>query len=201
MRPVSERTESKVAESVERAGDSARAFSQSLQDRLRPQKITMLIEVVPGPRLDIVSEPAHKMPEGRGPVNDGLLLKAVNDATSNVEHQASCLAFNVSPEDLFLLDRESMESLLSGSQKTVVVNLASRRADAASDSKGDAEQQDRTKIRLTFIPVLQHTELVHDGIRREENNRHDDTDCYTISERLFKKLKKWFHKALKAHGR
>ena len=166
---------------------------------LKPHKITMVIEVVPSPRLDIEREAGHEMPKVGRAVDDGLLFEAINDAAHYIEIQASSLAFNVSPEDLFLLGGEAMESLLSGAQQTVVVDLFSHSADATSDCERDAQQQDRTKVRLTFIPVLQHAKSIHDGVRREENNRHDDSDCDTISERLLKKLEKWFYKAFKAH--
>ena len=171
---------------------------------LRSQKITMLIEVVPGPRLDVVSEGRHAIPgttEVGSPVDDRLSSEAVNNTTADIEIHASSLAFDVTSEDLFLLDSESMESLLSGVPKTVIVNLLAHSPNATSDSKYDADQQNHTKIRLTFIPVFKKPQLVHDGIGREENSRHDDTDCDTISERLFKKLKKCLHEAIKAHRR
>ena len=168
---------------------------------LKTKKITMVIEVVPSPRLDVICEPGNKMPDVRGPVDDGLLFEPLDHSIGNVEVPCSSLAFDVSPEDLFLLDCEAMKSLLSGSPQAVVVDFASQRADAASDRKRDAEQQDHTKVRLTFIPIFQHAEFVHNGIGREENNRHYDSDCDTISERLPKKLKKGFHEAVKAHRR
>src|SRR5579863_2372397 len=115
---------------------------------LRPQKITMLIEVLPSPRLDIIREPGHKMPEVGSPIDDGLLFEAVDDAAGHVEMHASSLAFNVSPEDLFLLDSESMESLLSGLQKSVIVVFPNQKRENTTDDDCEAKQKDHAKIRL-----------------------------------------------------
>lgn len=121
-----------------------------IKHSIMKQKITMLIEVVPSPRLDVVRECGDS-----GPV-----AKTVNNAVYATEVHASCLAFDVTPEDLFLLDSESMEAIRSGAQKSVIVVFSNSKFDDGSDSDCDAEQQNSTKVRLTFIPISQKSKFV-----------------------------------------
>jgi hypothetical protein len=142
------------------------------------QKITMLIEVVPSPRLDVVrecEESGHAVAETGRPINDSFMNETVNNAIRDTEVHASCLAFDVAPEDLFLLDSESMESLLSGAQKSVTVVFSNSKSDDVGDNDRDAEQQSPTKVRLTFVPIFQKSKFVNNGIRREKNSRRNNS--------------------------
>lgn len=167
---------------------------------LRAQEITMLIQVVPSPRLNVVREchkTGHGITEVGSSVDDGLSNEAVNNAAADIEIHASSLAFDVAPEDLFLLDSESMESLLSGAQKTIVVIFPNPNLDAVGDGNCDADQQKQTKIRLTFIPVFKKPQFVNDGVGRKKNNRCNDTEPNDVSERLLKKFKNRFYDGIK----
>lgn len=165
---------------------------------LRPQKIMMLIKVIPRPRLDVVRESRKTAEVGRS-VDDGLRNEAAYDSAGDIEVNASSLAFDVSTENLFLLDGESVESLLSGSQKTVTAILRNSPANSVSDGDCDAKQQNHAKIRLTFIPQFEKANLADDGIRREKYNRGNHTQRNAIPQRLLEKFKKWFHEASKGH--
>lgn len=170
---------------------------------LQPQKITMVIQVVPSPRLNVVREcreAIHGITEARRSIDDGLANESADDAAVNIKVKGSSLAFDVTPEDLFLLDRESMESLLSDVPKTVTVVFFHPRPDGARNNDYDADQENYTKIKLTFIPVLKQSQSVHNGIGRKKNNRGNDSERNAIPERLLQKFKKWLHDAIKAHG-
>jgi hypothetical protein len=159
------------------------------------QKVTMLIEVIPSPRLDIVREcgkSGHAVAETGRPVNDSFMNETVSNTVHNAEVHASCLAFDVAQEDLLLLDSESMKSLLSGAQKSVVVVFSSSKSDDIGDNDCDAEQKNPTKIRLTFLPIFQKSKFVNNGIRREENNRRNNSDPDDVSNRFPKKRKNLF---------
>lgn len=153
----------------------------------------MVVQVGPSPRLDVVRE-CHKssigITEAGSSVDDGLSRETINDAAVDIEIPSSCLAFDVTPEDLFLLNSQSMEALLPGEQETVIVIFPNSNTDAAGDGDRDAQQQSHTKIRLTFIPVFKKSQFVNDGIGREKNNRRNDTEPKAVFERLLKKCKK-----------
>src|ERR1700716_1335842 len=93
-------------------------------------------------------------------INNAFMNETVNNAVHETEVHTSCLAFDVAPEDLFLLDSESMESLLSGAQKSVIVVFSASKSDDVGDNDCDAEQQNPTKVRLTFIPIFQKSKFV-----------------------------------------
>jgi hypothetical protein len=171
---------------------------------LRPQKITVLIEVVPSPRLNVVGKHHHARPitgmtKVRRAIDNALANKSIDDAVVDREVQASALAFNVAPEDLFLFAGESMESLLSGEQKTVVVVFPGSGFNGGSDGNGDTKQQQPTKIRLTFIPIFQKPNSVNDGIGREKRKRRNDTKPNAVFEWLLEEFKKCFHGAFNGH--
>jgi hypothetical protein len=156
------------------------------------QKITMLIEVIPSPRLDVVrecEESCHAVAETGRPINDSLMNETVNNAVCDTEVHASCLAFDVAPEDLFLLDSESMESLLSGAQKSMIVVFSNSKSNDTGDNDCDAKQQNSAKIRLTFIPISQKSKFVNEGIGREKNNRRNNSEPNDISYGFLKKRK------------
>jgi hypothetical protein len=153
------------------------------------QKITMVIQVIPSPRLNVVCKCQESIRGvtyvGRSP-DDRLFNEAANNATIETEIETSGLAFDIAPEDLLLLDSESMESLCSGKERTIIVKFLNQNRDAV----GDADKQNYTKVRLTFIPIRKKPHLANDGIGREKGNRRNDTGPNGIFERLLKKCKK-----------
>lgn len=101
------------------------------------QKITMLIEVVPSPRLDVVrecEESGRAVAETGRPINDAVMNEPVNNAVNDTEVHTSCLAFDVAAEDLFLLDSKEMEALLSGAQKSVSVVFSNSKSDGVGEN-------------------------------------------------------------------
>jgi hypothetical protein len=88
------------------------------------QKLTMLIEVVPRPRLNIMRKIESPGADARGPVNDPIMHQSFDDAALNAEVLRPCFAFDILPEDCNLLNSEQIESLFSGSQETDVPPLS-----------------------------------------------------------------------------
>jgi hypothetical protein len=152
------------------------------------QKITMLIEVLPGPRLNIVGKSEAGSADTRSTVNDFFSNQAIDDAGLNAEMHSSCLAFDIAPEDLLLLNSEEVESLLSGTQEKVVVVSLSQEPNAARDGYRDAKQESDAKIKITFLPVFQKSQFINNGIWREKNQRHNDAERDHIPKRGLKKI-------------
>ena len=163
---------------------------------LRAQKITMLIQVLPSPRLNIVRECREAergiVDVGR-PIDDGLCRKAANGAASDIEILASSLAFDVALEDLFLLRGEAVESLLSGVQKTVTVVFPPSGLDALGDNDRAAEQQTYPKIQLTFIPQVKEPQRAHDGCGQEKCKPGNGAEADGVCKRLLQYLQKQLH--------
>ena len=166
------------------------------------QKITMLIEVVPSPRLNVVSEgkkASIRIAETGGSENDALRNETFNDARIDFEVHASSLAFDIAPENILLFDSETIESLRSGTSKTVIVIFSSPETDNVGDDDCDAKQQKTTKIKLTFISNFQKSHFIDNGIGGKNYNRCNSTERNGVSDWFLKKCKKWLYDAVQ-HG-
>nr|WP_299545305.1 hypothetical protein [Phenylobacterium sp.] len=136
---------------------------------IKPQKITMLIEVIPGPGLNVVGKVGEKAADICGPVDDFIMLKSVNYAGLDTEVHGSCLAFNILPEDILLLSGEDIQSLLHGTQPKVVFACLRNPPNHLRGNDCPQKDQGETKIKLTFLPVFQKTEARNDGGGRQKN--------------------------------
>jgi len=155
------------------------------------QKITMLIQVFPRPRLDIVSEcreAIHGGIDAGGPVDDFLVDKAVDDTGLNVKIQRRCFAFNIAPEDLFLLTSQEIEALLSGTRGKVTKTYACEyRDDSGNDPDRYGSDQDN-EIQFTFLPVLQDPKRSKKRIRSKEKGGENGAATYKHADWYFQKI-------------
>lgn len=129
---------------------------------IKPQKITMLIEVVPSPRLNVVSEIGEIGTDAGRSIDDLAVLKALDHSRLDAEISGSCLAFDILPEDIHLLGSEDIQSLLHGTQAKVVFALLSNPPGQPGGNYCPQEEQREAKIKLTFLPVFQKTEARND---------------------------------------
>lgn len=161
---------------------------------MNSQKITMLIEILPCPRLDIVSERqgAKLGPvNARGHVDDVLVNQSFNDSGLRAEIQGPSFAFNIAPEDLLLLDSEQCEALLSGTQEEIVMSFFYGEAGNRGNDQGEQSQKQQTEVKFTFLSVFQDPKRRQKRIRRENENRAYDKGPDNVSNRYLQKFEKF----------
>jgi len=157
------------------------------------QKITMLIEVFPRPRLDVVGkdhEPNLGDIDVRGSVDDEVVNETLNNAGSKIKILRPCFAFDIATEDLFLLDSQQSESLLSGALQEISVSFFYGDSDNRRNYHDAQNRKDETEVRLRFFSVLKKAHLVQDGVWNKEGRYINDKERNNILDRYFQKLKK-----------
>lgn len=154
------------------------------------QKVTMLIQVIPCPRLDGIRE-RHVDSNFGNPDKNLLSDQRSNYLVSDTEAYSTCLAFDILPEDFFLGDRQNMETFLSGDKEFVLLVPLRDRSDGPCEKDKDCEDKCCPQIKITLFPIPRKSKIGDDIIRDEYYCHQNDKGTYGIIGRHFQKLKEF----------
>ncbi len=164
------------------------------------QKVTILIEVIPCPREDVISECKTSM-NGRVKLGDSIdnsfIDKAIDNSAIHTEILRFALAFDVATEDLHFFGSEDMKSFLSGTEKReIFIPSADSSVHEAYGVRQDysyTNENGNAKIKLTLIPPYQKPKLSNDFIRSKKQNRQRYGNTNIGTNLYLQKLKQFLN--------